>query len=70
MREFRITLTAKFNEEDLKKTFKLESINLDTLPQIISEYLLKDSRKTESLEQVKVREVLVGEDNLVKDLLS
>lgn len=70
MREFRITLQAKFNEEDLKKTFKLDSIKVETLPQIITDYLMINKKEKEALEQVRVKEVLVGEEELIKDLLS
>lgn len=70
MREFRITIQAKFDEEYLKKIFKLENVNAEILPQAITEFLMLDKKDKDALERVNVKEVLVGEEDLVKDLLS
>lgn len=54
MTEYRIQITAKFSEEELKKSLNLETIHLETLSKVIESYILDGKTNKSSLENVNV----------------
>lgn len=54
MTAYRIQITAKFSEEELKKSLNLETINLETLSKVIESYILDGKTNKSSLENVNV----------------
>jgi len=57
MNNFKIIITADFNEESLKKSLKVESVSLETLPKIITDYLSEGKKDMSPLESVIVKQV-------------
>ena len=57
MREFIINITAKFDEEELKKALSLDYLDLTRMPQIITEYIANGKKDRPSSVGVSVKQL-------------